>query len=72
MLSDKSLFQSQQFLGMPLGEFFRSCRWDAAQFARGLLQRGLDSSFLLLYQTAELFLLEPASVTYKIDYDRHM
>jgi hypothetical protein len=48
------------------------------ELARGLLHRGLDNSFLLLYRllarnllvtypSAKLFLLKPASVTYKID-----
>ena len=63
---------------MLLGDIFRSRSWGTAEFVRGLLNRGLDSSFLLIYRllarnllvtypSAELFLLKPASVRYKID-----
>jgi hypothetical protein len=78
MLSDKALFQCPQFFGMLLGDFFRGRRWGTAEFARGLLHRSLGSGFLFLYRllarnllvtypSAELFLLKPASVIYKID-----
>jgi hypothetical protein len=75
---DKALFQSVQFFGMLLGDFFRGRRRGTVEFARGLLHRGLYSILLLLYHllmrnllvtypSAKLFLSKPASVIYKID-----